>query len=63
MICYPTLKSLKLKLQVQPINTGKQSFSFHGIVFDDIERSHAMVGVDRCIHRKSGTEFSMVQYR
>ena len=62
MIFYPTLKSLKQKLQIQPINTGKQ-MDFHGIVFDDIERLHAMVGVDGCIHLKSGTEFSMVQYR
>lgn len=45
MTFYPTLKSLKQKLQIQPVNTGKQSFSFHGIVFDDIERLHAMVGV------------------
>ena len=42
MIFYPTLKSLKQKLQIQPINTGKQ-MDFHGIVFDDIERLHAMV--------------------
>ena len=66
MIFYPTLKSLKQKLQIQPINTGKQ-FTHNGqacgIVFHDIERLHAMVGVDGCIHLKSGTEFSMVQYR
>ena len=55
MIFYPTLKSLKQKLQIQPINTGKQ-FTHNGqacgIVFDDIERLHAMVGVDGCIHLK-----------
>lgn len=37
MIFYPTLKSLKQRLKIQPINTGKQSFDFHGIVFDDME--------------------------
>lgn len=63
---HPTLKSLKQKLQIKPINTGKQ-FTHNGqacgIVFDDIERLHAMVGEDGCIHLKSGTEFSMIQYR
>ncbi|EQB35371.1 hypothetical protein M947_08800 [Sulfurimonas hongkongensis] len=63
---HPTLKSLKQKLRVQPINTGR-SFTnngqANGIVFDDIERLHALVGVDGCLHLKSGTEFSMIQYR
>lgn len=66
MTFYPTLKSLKQKLSIQPVNTGRQ-FTHNGqacgIVFDDIERLHAMVGVDGCIHLKSGTEFSMLQYR
>lgn len=62
MSFHPTIKSLKQKLQIQQVNTGKQ-MNFHGIVFDDIERLHAMVGVDGCMHLKSGTEFSMLQYR
>lgn len=65
-IFYPTLKSLKQKLQIKPINTGK--LSTHngqacGIVFDDIERLHALVGQNNCVHLKSGTEFSTTQYR
>lgn len=63
MIFHPALKSLKQKLQIQPVNTGKTQFTFHGLVYDDIERLHAIVGVDGCLHLKSGTEFSMVQYR
>jgi len=63
---HPTITSLKQKLQVQPVNTGKK-FTHNGqacgIVFDDIERLHAIVGVNGCIHLKSGTEFSSVQYR
>lgn len=39
MTFYPTLKSLKQKLQIQPVNTGKQ-FTHNGqacgIVFDEI---------------------------
>lgn len=65
-IFYPTLKSLKQKLQIQSINTGKQfthNGQANGIVFDDIERLHAMVGKRGCVHLKSGTEFSMIQYR
>lgn len=65
-IFYPTLKSLKQKLQIQPVNTGKQftdNGQANGAVFDDIERLHAMVGESGCVHLKSGTEFSMVQYR
>lgn len=63
MIFYPTLTSLKQKLQIQSINTGTIFTSVHGIIFDDIERLHAMVGVNGCVHLKSGTEFSMIQYR
>lgn len=62
MIYHPTLKSLKQKLQIQPVNIGRQ-LNYHGIVFDDIEGLHAMVGVNGCVHLKSGTEFSMIQYR
>lgn len=62
MTFYSTLKSLKQKLQIQPINTGRET-NYRGIVFDDIERLHAMVGVHGCVHLKSGREFSMVQYR
>lgn len=63
MICYPTLKSLKQKLRIQPINTGKQSFDFHGIVFDDMEALHPIVGKDGYVKLRSGVEFSMIQYR
>ena len=66
MIFYPTLKSLKQKLQIQPINTGRQytdNGHANGIVFNDIEGLHAIVGVNGCLHLKSGTEFSMFQYR
>jgi len=65
-IYHPTLKSLKQKLQLRPINTGRKfthNGQANGIVFDDIERLHAMVGIDGCVHLKSGTEFSSVQYR
>ena len=65
-IFYPTIKSLKQKLQIQPINTGKQ-FTHNGracgIVFDDIERLNAVMGLNGCVHLKSGTEFSTIQYR
>jgi len=63
VIFHPTLKSLKQKLQIKPVNTGKVLFSVHGLVHDDIERLHAMVGINGCVHLKSGTEFSMIQYR
>lgn len=66
MIFYPTLKSLKQKLQIRPINTAKQ-FTHNGqacgILFDDIEGLHAMMGFGGCIHLISGTELSMAQYR
>lgn len=66
MIFYPTIKFLKQKLKIQPVNTGRQ-FTHNGqacgIVFDDMERLHAIVGVDNCIHLKSGTEFSTTLYR
>lgn len=65
-IFYPTLKSLKQKLQIKPINTGKLSTpngQTCGIVFDDIERLPALVGQNNCVHLKSGTEFSTTQYR
>lgn len=66
MIFYPTLTSLKQKLQIQPINTGRQfthNGQANGIVFSDMEGLHAIVGVHGCLHLKSGTEFSMIQYR
>ena len=65
-IFYPTLISLKQKLHIQAINTGKEfthNGQANGIVFDDVERLHALVGTDGCLHLKSGTEFSMIQYR
>lgn len=62
MTFHPTLKSLKQKLQIQPINTGRET-NYRGIVFDDVERLHAIVGVNGCVHLKSGREFSAVHYR
>ena len=49
MIFYPTLKSLKQKLKIQPINTGRQfthNGDASGIVFDDMEALHPIVGKD-----------------
>lgn len=66
MIVYPTLKSLKQKLKIPPINTGRQytdNGHANGVVFDDIEGLNAMIGVNGCVHLKSGTESSMFQYR
>lgn len=66
MIFYPKLKSLKQKLKIQPINTGRQfthNGSANGIVFDDMEALHPIVGEDGYIKFRSGVEFSMIQYR
>ncbi len=65
MIFYPTLKSLKQKLKIQPINTGRQfthNGDASGIVFDDMEALHPIVGKDG-VGTRSGLEFSMIQYR
>lgn len=65
-IFHPTLQSLKQKLRIKAINTGKtftHNGQANGIVFDDIERLHALVGIDGYLHFKSGTEFSMIEYR
>ncbi len=60
---HSNIKLLKEKLNIEKINTGKQYTTKFGLVYDDIERLHALVGVDGCLHLKSGTEFSSIQYR
>ena len=66
MIFYPTLKSLKQKLKIQTINTGRQ-FTHNGdpsgIVFDDMEALYPVVGKDGYVKLRSGVEFTMTQYR
>lgn len=62
MKIHPTLNSLKQKLNIQKINTGKQ-FNYRGIVSDDIERLHSLIGLDDTVHLRSGTEMSSVSYR
>ena len=66
MIFYPTLKSLKQKLKIQTINTGRQ-FTHNGdpigIVVDDMEALYPVVGKDGYVKLRSGLEFSMIQYR
>jgi hypothetical protein len=58
----PTLNSLKQEFGIQKLNTGKQ-FNYRGIIFDDSEGLHALVGPDDCVHFRSGTEMSSVSYR
>ena len=59
----PTLKSLKEKLNIKSINSGKTLINSYGLVSDDIERLYPFVGINGCVHFKSGTEFSSIQYR
>lgn len=59
---YPTLKSLKQKLNIQELNTNKQN-DFHGMIFDNNEGLHAIGTIDGKIVLKSGTEMSFLQYR
>ncbi|MGA1939012.1 FRG domain-containing protein [Arcobacter sp. YIC-310] len=62
MIFYPNLKSLKQKLRVKPVNTGKK-FNYRGIEYSDIEGLYALVGINGCLHFKSGISFATFQYR
>jgi hypothetical protein len=61
-IIYPKLTSLKQKLNIKKINTGKV-FDYRGIVFDDREALHAMGRIDGKIVLKSGLEMTDFQYR
>ncbi|MBZ0184474.1 MAG: FRG domain-containing protein [Melioribacteraceae bacterium] len=66
MTIYPSIRALKQKLQIAPINTGKQ-FSHNGqasgIIYNDVEGLNAVVGERGCVHLKSGVEFQWYQYR
>lgn len=63
---YCNLTKLKHRLNIQPINTGRQ-FSLvgrSGIVTDDMEALHAMLSMSGdCINLMSGVEFSFTEYR
>jgi len=62
MLGLPTLNSLKQKLNIQKLNTGK-TINYRGIVYDDIESLHAMGNIDGKVVLKSGLEWSFFQYR
>lgn len=62
-IFHPTLKSLKQKLNIQAVNTGKIFSDQYGVEYDDMEQLHPLVGADGYIHLRSGTEFAMTHYR
>lgn len=63
---YSNLRKLKHRLNIQPINTGRQ-FSLvgrSGIVTDDMEALHAIRSMSGdCINLISGVEFSFTEYR
>ncbi len=63
---YCNLTQLKHRLNIQPINTGRQ-FSLggrSGIVTDDMEALHAKRSMSGdCINLMSGVEFSFTEYR
>src|SRR5690554_2681771 len=63
---YCNLSKLKHRLNIQPVNTGRQ-FSLggrNGIVTDDMEALHAMLSMSGdCINLISGVEFSFTEYR
>lgn len=48
------LNSLKEKLNIRKLNTGRQ-VNYRGIVWDDVEGLHALVGLNGCVHFRSGT--------
>lgn len=62
---YCNLTKLKKRLNIQPINTGRQfSLGGSGIVTDDMEALHAMRSMSGdCINLMSGVEFSFTEYR
>lgn len=59
---HPTLNSLKQKLNIQKLNTGRE-VNYRGIIWDDVEGLHSLLGLDDCVHFRSGTEMSSVSYR
>ena len=60
---YSNLIRLKQRLNIQPINTGRQ-FNYRGIVFDDVEALHARTSMSGdCLNLVSGTELGMTEYR
>lgn len=60
---YCNLTKLKHRLNIQPINTGRQ-FNYRGIVSDDMEALHAIRSMSGdCINLMSGVEFSFTEYR
>lgn len=63
---YCNLTQLKHRLNIQPVNTGRQ-FSLggrNGIVTDDMEALHAIQSISGdCIHLVSGQEFTLFEYR
>ena len=65
-VTYCNLTQLKHRLNIQPVNTGRQ-FSLggrNGIVTDDMEALHAMLSMSGdCINLMSGVEFSFTEYR
>lgn len=66
MKIYPKLNSLKQKLGIKKINTGKvftHNSSANGVVFDDIEGLYAIRTIDNKIVLKSGIEITSNQYR
>ena len=56
------LNSLKQKLNILKLNTGRQ-VNYRGIVWDDMEGLHSLLGLNDCVHFRSGTEMSSVSYR
>jgi hypothetical protein len=65
-IIYPKLTSLKQKLNIKKINTGRtftHNNSLNGIVFNDREALHAMGRIDGKVVLKSGLEMTDFQYR
>lgn len=63
---YPKLNSLKQKLGIKNINTGK-TFTHNnqvcGIAFDDMEGLYAMGNIDNKVVLRSGTDMTHYQYR
>lgn len=60
---YSNINSLKQKLNIKPINTGKMFTSPIGIVFDDMEALHIIGTYDNKAVFKSGTEFTHLHFR
>lgn len=60
----PTLDALRLHLEIQEINTGRQyALTPHGVVIDDMEGLHACTNEQGKVSLWSGTEFFPAVYR